>query len=129
MKGEGDICLRPNIKCLVVPLKNAEESLFERPISSIIIQYILIVLHVIRQLVKSHEFVRFRITVVSALNLLLDLAIAIAIAICVCSNQVHCLIIHLIMSRRCCFSMPRNRVTRTHSQKQCINLSIKLMKT
>lgn len=125
MKGEGDICLRPNINCLVVPLKNAEESLFERPISSIIIQYILIVLHVIRQLVKSHEFVRFRITVVSALNLLLDLAIA---AICVCSNQVHSLIIHLIMSRRSCFSMPRNRVTRTHSQKQCINLSIKLMK-
>lgn len=47
--------LRPNVNCLIMPPKDAEESFLKRPIGSVIIQYELVVLHVIRQLPKRHQ--------------------------------------------------------------------------
>lgn len=44
--------LRPNIKGLIMPTEQAKESFFERPFSSVIIEYELIVLHVPWQFIE-----------------------------------------------------------------------------
>lgn len=40
-----------------MPSENAKKSLFERPIGSVVIENVLIVLHVLRQFLKPHQIV------------------------------------------------------------------------
>ncbi len=42
--------MRPNVNGLIMPSKDAEQSILERPIGSVKIQYEFVVFHIIRQL-------------------------------------------------------------------------------
>lgn len=49
--------MRPNIERLIMPSEYTKKSLFERPIGSVVIENVLIVLHVLRQFLKRHQIV------------------------------------------------------------------------
>lgn len=56
-EGSNKIILRPYIKGLIVPLKQAQEGLFQRPFCPVILQYVLIVFHVLWQIRIRDEMV------------------------------------------------------------------------
>lgn len=60
-----------------MPTENAKESLRERPIGSVVIEYELIVFHVLRQLPIRHQAVPFGFGLVSRLLLLLLLILVV----------------------------------------------------
>lgn len=51
--------LRPNIECFIMPTEYAKESFLERPISSVIMKYKLVIFHIIWQFPERHQFTPF----------------------------------------------------------------------
>jgi hypothetical protein len=51
---------RPNVERFVMPTKYTEESFLEGPVGSVVIQYELVVLHILRQLPERHQSAPFR---------------------------------------------------------------------
>ena len=47
--------VRPNVESLVVPRESTEKSIFERPLTSIMVVYKLVILQILRQVFELHQ--------------------------------------------------------------------------
>lgn len=50
-----DSISRPDVERFVVPSKDAQQRVLHRPLAPVIVQYVLVVLHILRQILVLHQ--------------------------------------------------------------------------
>lgn len=81
----------PDVESFIVPAEDAVKSFLERPVSSVIMEYEFVVLHVLRKLPKRHQTIPFLLVTPTATLLLRRRRRLLNLGIIASANQIHLL--------------------------------------
>ena len=73
-----ELYVRPDVEGLVVPSEDAEDDVLQRPLAAVVVQYVLVVFHVVWQVLKLDQHPLPLLVIIPTLLLLLLLLLLLA---------------------------------------------------